>query len=519
MADGNNKVLLLGLDSADSELIDRWCNEGYLPAMARLREEGLWSSLRTTAEVMHVSAWPTIYTGTLPGKHGMYHAYQVRAGEQEIFRTRAEEIAQDPFWKYLDDAGRKCIVMDAFMDYRLDGFKGIQIVEYGTWTWFTTPSSTPSRIFKDIVSKFGKYPAPEHTQVLNVPEPREFRDRLVKGAAVKADVANWLLENHDWDMAFISFGEPHAAGHFLWHVEDKSYPSHEDIDGLEYCMRETYMAIDAAIGKIVDRLDDSVTVMVTSGDGMGPNYSGCHHIPELLHNLDLFHSASVGQVEDEARERPKKGLLSMIREAIPLSVRHSISRCMPHDLHYKLSMKWANSGIDWSRSSAFCIPNANEAYVRLNRSGREPQGIVADESAYRGLIASLDQEFKTIVNPDNGRSAVHRVYDTDQVFAGPTRGNLPDLVVTWDPQAEVLGNIRSANGGLVAKQAGYETAPYYSGNHRPNAFVLARGPSVSAGSSLQEGHIADIAPTILELLGVEPPAHFDGQAWSTVAER
>jgi predicted AlkP superfamily phosphohydrolase/phosphomutase len=510
------KVLLIGLDSADCELIERWCEEGHLPTMARLRSEGLWSRLGTTAEVMHVSAWPTIYTGTMPGKHGMYHAYQVRAGEQEVHRTRAEECAQPPFWKYLDDAGRKCIVMDAFMDYRLEGFQGIQIVEYGTWTWFTTPSSTPKRLYKEIVSRFGRYPAPEHTQVLNVPEPREFHDRLVQGAKVKADVANWLLQTHPWDMCFLSFGEPHAAGHFLWHVEDASYPSHPPggIDGLEFCMRETYAAVDAAIGQIVDDLDDSVTVMITSGDGMGPNYSGCHLIPEILHNLDLFHSASVGEALGGSSERPKKSLLSSIREAIPLSVRHSISRCMPHNLHYRLSMKWANSGIDWTRSRAFCIPNANEAYVRINRRGREPQGIVADEQAYHELIRSLEGEFQTLINPSNGRQAAHRVYDTDQVFPGPARGDLPDLVVTWNPDAQVLAEIESVNAGRVRKQAGFETAPYYSGNHRPNAFILARGPSVSSGSSLESGHIVDIAPTILEMLDVEPPKHFDGRAWS-----
>jgi len=517
MADtGNNKVLLIGLDSADSELIERWCEEGHLPTMARLRAEGLWSPLGTTAEVMHVSAWPTIYTGTMPGKHGMYHAYQVRAGEQEVHRTLAEECEQAPFWKYLDDAGRKCIVMDAFMDYRLDGFQGIQIVEYGTWTWFTRPASTPTPLYKEIVSRFGKYPAPEHTQVLKVPDPTEFRDRLVEGAAVKAEVANWLLETQPWDMAFISFGEPHAAGHFLWHVEDSSYPSHPSggIDGLEFCMRETYAAVDAAIGQIIDRLDDSVTVMITSGDGMGPNYSGCHLIPDVLHKLDLFHSASVGTATEQSSERPKKGMLSTIREAIPLSVRHSISRCLPHNLHYRLSMKWANSGIDWTRSSAYCIPNANEAYVRVNRHGREPEGIVAGDEAYHELINSLDTEFQTMVNPANGRQAVDCVYDTDQVFPGPMRGNLPDLVVTWDPDAKVLAEVESANAGRVCKQAGYETAPYYSGNHRPNAFVLARGPAVSSGSSLEDGHIVDIAPTILEILGVEPPQHFDGHAWS-----
>ena len=511
-----NKVLLIGLDSADRELVERWCDEGHLPTMAGLRSEGLWSPLATTAEVMHVSAWPSIYTGTLPGKHGMYHAYQIRAGEQDVHRTVAEECAEPPFWKHLDDAGRKCIVMDAFMDYRLPGFGGIQIVEYGTWTWFTTPASTPTQMYKEIVARFGRYPAPEHTQVLNVPEPRAFRDRLRQGAAVKAKAAKWLMQTHPWDLCFLTFGEPHAAGHFLWHVEDPSYPSHPQggIEGLEFCLRETYAAVDAAIGEILDALDDSVTVIVTSGDGMGPNYSGCHLIPDTLHRLDLFHSASVGAPAGNETARPKKGALASIREAIPLSVRHAITRCLPHDLHYRLSMKWANSGIDWTRSKAFCIPNANEAYVRVNLRGREPQGIVASGQAYRDLLAELDEEFQTLVNPANGRRAAHRVYDTDRVFPGPLRGNLPDVVVTWDPDARVLDELESARAGRVRKRASFETAPYYTGNHRPNAFVLARGPAVTRGARLVDAHIVDIAPTILEMLGVTPPAHFDGRAWA-----
>ena len=81
--------------------------EGRLPTLAQLRADGVWGGLRTTAEVMHVSAWPSIYTGTTPGHHGMYHAYQTRAGEQTALRTRPEWCARPPFWKFLDDAGRK----------------------------------------------------------------------------------------------------------------------------------------------------------------------------------------------------------------------------------------------------------------------------------------------------------------------------------------------------------------------------------------------------------------------------
>ena len=130
------RVLLIGLDSADADLVEQWCDEGRLPTLAQLRANGVWGRLRTTAEVMHVSAWPSIYTGTTPGHHGLYHAYQTRAGAQTALRTRPEWCARPPFWKFLDEAGRKCIVMDAFMNHRLESFQGIQVLEYGTWTRF-----------------------------------------------------------------------------------------------------------------------------------------------------------------------------------------------------------------------------------------------------------------------------------------------------------------------------------------------------------------------------------------------
>ena len=104
--------------------------------------------------------------------HGIYHAYQIRAGEQDVHRTAASEIALAPFWKHLDDAGARCIVVDAFMNAPVAGFGGIEILEYGTWTWFDQPRSTPEGLWKEIRARFGAYPAPEHTKVLTAgPSP------------------------------------------------------------------------------------------------------------------------------------------------------------------------------------------------------------------------------------------------------------------------------------------------------------------------------------------------------------
>lgn len=515
------RVLMIGLDSADADLIDRWCREGYLPTLQSLRQEGTWGQLRTTAEIMHVSAWPSIYTGTLPGKHGMYHAYQIKPGEQDVHRTQADEYGQPPFWKFLDDAGRRCVVMDAFMNYPLEGFRGIQILEYGTWTWFAEPMATPSGLWKEIVSKFGPYPAPEHSKVLNVPEPHQFRQQLIAGAALKAKVVRWLMREQPWDLFFVTFGEPHPAGHYLWHLADPFYPAHpaERAVGLEHAVRDVYVAVDTAIGEILREVDDSVTVIVTSGDGMGPNYAGSHLLPEVLHRLGLYYAAGTGQdsnAQTSTAKRPsqRKSLASAVRDLIPFGVRRAISRCLPRHLQHRLSMKWVNANVDWTKTKAFCIPNANEGYVRLNLQGREPRGIVENGTACKELVAELQAQLRALVNPQNGRPAARQIITIDDMFPGERRHYLPDLVVNWNSEAHVLAELYSDRCGLLrAKGAGYQTDPFYTGNHRPAAFVLARGPQVATRTMLCGGHIVDLAPTLLTMLGVDSPPHMDGRAW------
>lgn len=516
MSATRNRVLLIGLDSGDAELIEAWMASGHLPNFAALKQQGLWSRVGTTAEIMHVSAWPTLYTGTGPGQHGLYHAYQVYAGEQLIRRPDPSGAGRPPFWKFLDDAGRKCIVFDAFMDYALPGFKGQQILEYGTWTWFGTPASTPNGLLGDIKRRFGAYPAPEHTEQVQVPDnPLAFRDKLVAGAAVKGRISSALMRENDWDLLFVTFGEPHGAGHYLWHFDDPQYPL-QGADprhrGLNF-MRDIYSAVDAAIGEMLAAADDRTTVIVTSGDGMGPNHAAAHLMPEFLHRLDLFHSQHVGG-SGAVVPKKKKGVLSLVREAIPLGWRQQVSRCMPRSMRSNISLKWMNAGIDWQRSRVFCVPNSNEGYFRVNLKGREPLGVVAAGGEYDDLVGGLIAELDALQNPANGVRAVERVARTDTVCHGDRVCDLPDALATWNPEARLTDSIVSPRAGHITRLAGYQVSPFYTGNHRPNAFVAARGPALGAGASLQGGHIADIAPTVLALLGVDAPSHFEGRAWN-----
>lgn len=516
------RVLLIGLDSADADLVERWGADGHLPILAGLRRDGVWGRLGTTADVMHVSAWPTLYTGVRPGRHGLYHAYQARAGVRGARRARPEEAGAPPFWRLLDEEGRDCLVMDAFMTHPLDGFGGVQILEWGTWTWFVRPATRPRGLAREIERRFGSYPAPEHLHVLDVPDPGWFRDRLVAGARKKGEVVRWLLQERPWDLAFVTFGEPHGGGHYLWHHEDPGHPAHEGPPAAApHPLLEVYAAVDAAIGRILEVAGDGVLVLVVSGDGMGPNYAGCQHVPEVLHRLGLYHGEGMGAGVGPEREAggggadASPGLASRLRSLLPLSVRQAVTRCMPRSLHYRLSMRWVNEAVDWDRTRVFCLPNANEAYLRIRRRGRDPGGSV-DDGEYRRLLGLLQDVAGSFRNPANGHAAAERVVRVDEVFPGPERHHLPDLVVTWDPEARVLDRLAGAPFGEVHGEPGYRTAPFYTGNHRPNAFVAARGPGVAVGT-LEGGHVLDVAPTVLAALGVDPPARLEGRAWPELA--
>jgi predicted AlkP superfamily phosphohydrolase/phosphomutase len=510
-----SRVLVIGLDAADRELIEQWCGDGLLPNLSRIRAQGTWAALHTTADTVHVSAWPGIFSGTTPDKHGLYHAYVMRPGEQAPVRPRPEECPVPFLWKLLDENGVRSIVMDAFLTCPLRDFSGVQIVDWGSWTWFSGQDIRPESIKQEIRRRFGAYPAENHSKVGMTPpsDPAGFRRRLLKGVEKKSEVAQWLMDSQDWEFFLLVFGECHAAGHYFWHYMDPDYVAYPEQAAAELrsALRDVYVALDGAIGDLLARCDERTTVYVVSGDGMGPNYSGSHLLNALLERMQL--SNVQGDGPSVAPVKPRKGLASTLRAIVPKNVRALVSKhVLPRSFNEKLSMHWKTADIRWASTRAFVIENANEGYVRINLRGREPEGVVAPGGEYDAMCNELLDVAGSMTNPHNGRRAAAHVHRTTELYSGPCTGNFPDVIIDWDPGAKVTTALSTAKYGTVAgDHAGCEVAPYYTGNHRANAFVVAKGPSVQAGGVLEGASILDLAPTMLAHFGVAVPPHMDGK--------
>ena len=66
------KVIVIGLDGLEPTIVSAMLDAGKLPNLARLREGGGFSRVRTTYPAQTPVAWSTFSTGTNPGGHGIF---------------------------------------------------------------------------------------------------------------------------------------------------------------------------------------------------------------------------------------------------------------------------------------------------------------------------------------------------------------------------------------------------------------------------------------------------------------
>ena len=121
------KLIFLGLDGLEPELVERYLAEGKLPNMAALRERGRYSRLRTTYPALSPVAWATFATGSNPGKHNLFdflnrnlHSYLPELSSSRVHQpSRVLRLGRwrlplskptvemrrksRPFWKLLGD--------------------------------------------------------------------------------------------------------------------------------------------------------------------------------------------------------------------------------------------------------------------------------------------------------------------------------------------------------------------------------------------------------------------------------
>ena len=499
-------MAVIGLDSGDLSLIERWSDMGLLPAFARLRREGTWIKLKNRGEFPSMTVWPSIYTGTHLGKNGIYFPVQIGRGKAKLELVKPEQCGQRPFWVHLAAGGKRSIVVDVPFTYPIRGLDGLQISNWGSYERYASPVSEPPQALRAIRERFGRYPFGGELS-RNAPiSRRDFRNvrrDLLSGIPVKGEMIRHLMRDQAWDFFMGVFAETHPAGHYFWNGHDSSSTQ---ATGAEFnsTLLDVYQRLDQEIRKIVASLDGRTILLIVSGHGMGPNHSGWHLIPEVLQRIGVNPSSGQGGAAG------KKTWLLQLRESIPRNWRDLVSHSLPNQLRDYLRIHWANSNIDWLNDLVFSLPTDAHGLIRVNLKGRETNGKVNSGAEYEEICRKVSRALKDLVDAQTGKPVVEEVFLTDEIFPGPERDSLPDLIVSWK-NGKQIDRVASKKVGNIS---GKLPDPR-SGNHRAEGFALLYGPDI-AKRKRTEGHLLDIAPTILSFYGHDVPGSFDGRPWDDI---
>ena len=122
-----NRVLIVGWDGADWDILDPLLEAGELPALAALVERGRRGVSRSCLPSHSWAAWPTFLTGRDPGGHGVFDILEYRPGAARRLPVSANSILAPTWPERVSAAGKTTLLVNVPLTYPPPEIKGAVI--------------------------------------------------------------------------------------------------------------------------------------------------------------------------------------------------------------------------------------------------------------------------------------------------------------------------------------------------------------------------------------------------------
>jgi predicted AlkP superfamily phosphohydrolase/phosphomutase len=460
------RVMILGLDCATPQLVfDRWRDD--LPNMRSLMEAGVWGKLRSTDPPITVPAWMSMMTSKDPGRLGFYGLRNRVDYSYDKMSTANSTFVKEPtVWDILSERGKKVILIGVPQTYPPKPVNGEMV------TCFLTPST----------DKQFTYPASLRDEVQRVTggyilDAVNFRvDEGAKDAVLQTiyDMTEkrFRLARHmvrtrpDWDFFMMVEMGPDRIHHLFWKYTDPEHPKYEAGNKYEDSIHQYYKFVDDQIGRLLEMVDRETAVLIVSDHGARGMIGG------VCLNEWLIREGYLA-----LNRRPEKSL--------------PVEQC----------------DVDWGRTRAW---GSGGYYARLmiNVRGREPQGRVEPGEEYERTRGELIEKLAALEDHNGTRMETLAVRPED-VYS-EVRGVPPDLLVyfgnlswrsigsIWPDEPETIYTFENDTGADDA-------------NHDWHGIFIMRDGAREGSLQAVGLDLKDVAPTVLHLLGVEPPPDMKGR--------
>lgn len=499
------KGLVIGLDAACLSVLDWMSDGGTVPTLDDVRESGVVAPLESQLPPWTPSAWPSMYTGVNPGKHGVYDFFRFEGYEWDVVnRTHVQAFA---VWELLSMQGFSSVVLNVPVTHPPREFDGVLVPGY------IAPEGTachPESVWDELEYALGEYSLYGGTLEARSSDA-ELADTLVDLSRMRGEAFRYLVDEYEPDFGFVQFQTTDTVFHQL--------------PGEEAVTRRVYGAVDREVGKILDSLDPEM-ILVVSDHGIGPMEGQEFRVNEFLREEGWLTSTAEGggmpswkSITRDAGNAEGRGSTvgSLATKGVELAARVGLTGQRISTVLERLGLRDAvletvptdlvRAGIeqvDFAASTAY-MRSRTEMGIRLNLEGREPEGTVpkTDYDRVRNeLIEALES-----VETETGDPVFEAVLPREEVFEGPYLDDAPDIITVPNRFDHFL--VANLKGSMF----GEPTEPY---EHKRDGVVIADGPAIDSSADLTGAHLFDIAPTILSGFALPVSEVMDGEPLSIV---
>lgn len=545
------RVVILGLDGLDPDLLEAGMQAGKLPNFKALAQEGSYQRLATTCPPLSPVAWSTFATGLSPGRHGIFdfvhrtHNLGLKLAFSEVSGNRPRQLRKGrSFWEILGDYGIFSQILRVPVSWPSPPFFGTLLSAMGV---------------PDLRGSQGTY-------TLFTAQPEELKEgqnvvwqegeadfRLPCGSvrlSLSGSCLSWpggscelrVGEYTPW--CRLRFGRSPGLVKFLLLDQNSrlyatpvqldperpvlgiSYPNFfsatlallqgpyatcglaEDTGGREdgvlseqQFLRQCYDIHGERKRQffhLLERTPRGLCAVVF--DGPDRIQHMCVDQPSVMD--DLY--AQMDELVGETRSRLQDGEVLMVLSDHgfkPFRRSVDVNAWLAQEGYLKLGQ---DGQVDWKHTSAIALGLAG---VHLNLQGRQSQGCVSHDQAEH-LKERIRQGLLQLVDPINGQRPLVDVLDSQLCYNGPYKGDAPDLVLGWEVGYRVS---KSAARGEVGSEIFSHNTSAWCGDH---CLHPQRVPGILlSNQQLQAGaHLRDLAPTVLEYFGVPVPEAMEGRS-------
>lgn len=286
-APSGGRVLLIGLDGAEWNLIRPMLAAGEMPNLAKLMDRGVSGDLMSLVPLQKSPAiWTTIISGRSPEDHGI-RGFVDQVGGKPLTRNIRRVKA---IWNILSSTNRHVGVVGWLVSWPAEPVNGFVVSDYiqyqAAQTGRLENRTFPPELYEEIKPLVRDWRAmtwQETTPFLSRPFDPATGDSSLVGrlSSIKwmvsadqsfADIADQLGRSEPWDFLAVYLRSMDTMGHLFWDYQNPEAHIGKTVDPalLPYArdtMRRDYQWIDGQIGRLVALADDRTTIIICSDHG------------------------------------------------------------------------------------------------------------------------------------------------------------------------------------------------------------------------------------------------------------